>query len=100
MKLVPNEFVGTAYNITQRCTFFPLNRSHSDSVHVGRMDDRLRLPGQDSPLLGPASAQLCAGGGHNSARLRRVTRHFFSLVLIMKKTKQIAGRSGFQAAAM
>lgn len=44
-----------------------LNRSHSDSVHMGRVDDCFRLTGQNCPLLGPAGAQLCSGGGHNFA---------------------------------
>lgn len=46
------------------------NRPHPDCVHLGRLDDRLWLPGQDGPVLGPASAQLCASCGHVSARLR------------------------------
>lgn len=49
------------------------NRPHPDSVYVGRVDDRVRLPGQDGPVLGPASAQLCPCCGHVSARLRWVT---------------------------
>lgn len=48
----------------------PPTRSHSDPLHLGGMDDRFRLPGQDSPLLGPAGAQLCPGCGYLSARLR------------------------------
>lgn len=51
-------------------TLCHLNRSYSDSVHVGRLDDRLGLTGQNSPVLGPKGAQLCSSGGHNSARLR------------------------------
>lgn len=57
------------------CTVFivsplGLNRSHSYSVHVGRMDDCLWLPGQDGAVLGPAGAKLRPGCRSNSARLR------------------------------
>lgn len=47
-----------------------LSRSHPDGVHVGGLDDRLGLPGQDGALLGPEGAQLRPGGGHHSARIR------------------------------
>lgn len=34
-------------------------RSHSVSIHVGRLDDCFRFSGQDGAFLGPQGAQLC-----------------------------------------
>lgn len=47
-----------------------LFRSHSVSVHVGRLDDRFRFSGQDGAFLGPQGAQLCPSGGDCFPRLR------------------------------
>lgn len=47
-----------------------LFRSHPVSVYVGRMDDRLRLSGQDGAFLGPEGAQLCPSCGNGIPWIR------------------------------
>lgn len=46
------------------------SRSHSVSVHMGRLDDRFRFSGQDGAFLGPQGAQLCPGRRDRFPRLR------------------------------
>lgn len=47
-----------------------LFRSHSVSVHMGRMDDCFRFSRQDGAFLGPEGAQLCPGCRDCFPRLR------------------------------
>lgn len=48
-------------------------RSHSVSVHMGRLDDCFRFSGQDGAFLGPQGAQLCPGCRDCFPRLRCVS---------------------------
>lgn len=58
------------YMCTLMICLFLLIRSHSQSVHMGWLDDCVWITGQNCPVLGSSSAQLCSGGWYNSARVR------------------------------